>query len=147
MLPGSLARPRPEWARTALADKNRLTTEDAKFAEDAFAQRLAELAEAAPENAAEDPLPAPSARTSDQPTLRSVILPQRRVIASTASILSRIASATRRTCALLPSSRVSFAVVSPQSPIISGPHSRGRSGAKRATSSPSRSVACTTGKR
>jgi hypothetical protein len=54
----------PEWARTALADKNRLTTEDAKFAEDAFAQRLAELAEAAPENAAEDPLPAPSARTA-----------------------------------------------------------------------------------
>ena len=52
-----------EWARTALAAKNRLTAEDAKLVEDAFAQRLADLPEAPPENAAEDPSASTSAST------------------------------------------------------------------------------------
>ena len=52
-----------EWARTTLAAKNRLTAEDAKLVEDAFAQRWADLPEAPPENAAEDPSASTSAGT------------------------------------------------------------------------------------
>ena len=140
-----------EWARTALAAKNRLTAEDAKLVEDAFAQRLADLPEAPPENAAEDPSASTSAstRAADARQQDNGAAPGDRADGSDKSLLG-LSQATppaqQGPPALCCRAAVaSSAAVSPQTHITFAHPNRGRLGARRATSSWSRSVAFTTG--
>ena len=132
------------WAREALAAKNRLAAADAKLVEDAFEHRLSELAPSATVEAADDAAPSTHVmlapmRRSQRETATSI-----RPRASTRAcspLRHRGAIETASTFAMLPNKRASSAAANNPIRIISATCSRGRSAARPAMNSPSRSAA------
>src|SRR5262249_5039050 len=131
------------WAREALSAKNSLTASDAKLVENAFERRLSEL-----------PSSEPAAPSNDDPSVPQIAAPQ--VIATADSSDSAhpkgidksilMVAAPRRYrnrehLVMWPNKRVSSADANNPIRIIFATCNRGRSAAKPATNSPSRSAA------
>ena len=131
------------WAHEALAAKNRLAATDAKLVEDAFEHRLSELASSDAAARPNDAAPVAQIAGPHEMPPPKAPTPVKRTASTRACSRSRHrgAIATGSTFAMLPNRRVSSAAASNRIPITSDLPSRGRSAARSAMSSRSRSVA------
>src|SRR6516165_7660783 len=133
------------WAQEALPAKNSLAAADARLVEDAFENRLSELAPSATAEAADDAALSRDVKlvgAHAMLTKESGDLGQPDGIdKSGLALRHRGAIVTRSTFVMSPNKRVSSAAANNPIRIIFATCNRGRSAAKRATNSPSRSAA------